>query len=274
MRDSFGNMLALLVGRLTPGGERLDPRIDAVVGLLPRWRNQDEIVYGRIPPDRLARIVGRILSERPSREDSAVALDYIQLIQRAPEATPAFLDYLRARKQLRRIAAGGDLAGRFDEACAASPRIAELAAGARPKAKASRGGQVGAFVIVKRATVRSPGDVEALGKVGVAQFLVAAAAVSGRKKVASLAAAFERPLRDGEARLVAEVHAVREVSPGGGVADGDARYDLWTFFGDTGLLFAAGTTKAQGVEWIQGHFEAEKSTHAALVRGLEAATWR
>ena len=86
------------------------------------------------------------------------------------------------------------------------------------------------------------------------------------RKPASLKAAFARPLRAGEAGLVAQLHEVR---------DGEGlRYELWVVAADTGVLFTPGTTKRVAVDWIQGAFEAGRAADAALAQALAAATWR
>lgn len=263
LRAAFGTMLALQVAARTPAEAPLDPRIDAVVGLVPRWRGQQDLVYRRIPTARLAAILARMFAERPRRDDDAAAHDMIAALHHVPDATPAFVAYLRARKQLRRVKPGGDLAASFERAIAAVPRIAALAA--LPQAKPERAPALGPFEIVKIAEVSSPAEVKALGAKHAAQFLAATALAAGKTKLASVQAAFARPLRDGESHLVAQLHEVR---------DGAARYDLWVLFADTGVLFTAGTTKRLGVAWIQGSFEASLPAHAPLAQALAAAPWR
>lgn len=260
LRAEFGTMIALQAAARTPPDDPLDPRLDAVVGLVPRAFGHGERVYGRIPRARLAAILTRVFAERPKRDDDNLAHDMVAALQRAPEATPAFVAYLRARKQLRRVEPGGDLAASFEPLRAAAPELA-----AAPKAPRARAPKLGPFTIVEIAEVRAPAEVEALGPERAAQFLAAVAVVVGRKP-ASLKAAFARPLRDGEAGLVAQLHEVR---------DGEGlRYELWVVAADTGVLFTPGTTKRVAVDWIQGAFEAGRAAHAALAQALDAATWR
>lgn len=261
-RLAFGNVLALQAAARTPPGEPLDPRIDAVVGLLPAWRAQDERVYGRIPPARLTSVVVRLLEEQPLRVGPEVAQQLIDLLRRAPEATPAFIEYLRRRKELRRIQAGGDLAERFGAACASSPRIAALAGAVR--GDAARTTSVEPLELVRVCEVRSAAEVAALGAPRAAQFVAALAAALG-EKVASAEEAFARPLRPSEHPLLAALYEV---------AAGAKRYELWTFFGDTGVLFVAGTTRKAGVDWVQGSFEPSRPTARSLAQALETARWR
>jgi hypothetical protein len=272
LRQGFGGVLAVFVAARTPTAEPLDPRIDGALGLVSRAFRLDERIYGRIPPERLGPILVRVLSERPTKDDPAAGHDLIAAIRRAPEATGAFIEYLRVRKELRRLAPRGDLADAFAAARREVPRIDALAAAALPRGETSRGKShaapeipSGPFEIVTIATVRSPRDVEALGAERAAQFLAAARAVVGEKKVASLAAAFATPLRDGEGPLVAVLHEIRDARP---------RYDLWTFFADTGIVLELGATKTVGVDWIDGSFEASRPALAALAYQLEAAPWR
>lgn len=268
LREAFGSVLAVAVAKRTEPGVPLDPRLDAVVGLLTRHGALDELVYGRTPPERLAPVLTRILAERPPHDEASVGHEILATLRRAPEATPAFFDYLRRQKMERRIAPGGDLAARFAQARAAVPRIDAHALAAMPTPRRSAkkpSSSIGPFEIVKVAEVRTAAEVEALGADRAAGFLAAARAIAGRKKIASIEAAFARPLREGEASPAAVLHEVRDEEP---------RYELWTFFGDTGVLFARGTVKTVGVDWVQGEFEARRPAQEPLARALATARWR
>lgn len=267
LRARHGTFLALELARRTDPTTALDERIDPVVGLLShRAPNHQELVYGRIPAARLALVLARALDARTGDDQNSLFAHWaVAALRLAPEATPAFLAYLDRNRMRPRIVRG-DCAKAFRDACAAAPRIAEHARSDTEAKSARSRPEIGPFVITETARLGTARDAARLGETHAAQFVAAVRRVSGDKKVKTLPTALaSRPREGSEGPYAGALHVVSD--PRG------ARYDLWTFHADTGVLFDHGETKVVGVDWMQGSFEAARPSLEPLATALEAATW-
>ncbi len=267
VRAPVGSVLVLEYARRAAGTEPLDPRIDPLVGLLShRAPRHQELVYPRIPRERLGPIITRALDDRVDDDVNSIFAHWaIAALRYAPEATPAFLRYL-VRHRMRERIVTGDCAKAFADACQADPRVAELG---RDTVAAERPGRaakaLGPFVITATAQVATAADGRRLGAARVAQVIAAIRRVGRTRKVTTLAAALTVELRAG-APIDARLYVVSDPS--------GPRYDLWTFLGDTGVLFQHGKAATIAVAWNQGTFESARASLAPLAHALASATWR